>query len=257
MPTNTQRRDATRDRILRAAADLLREQGPAAVTTRRVAQEAGLQPPALYRLFQDKDALLDAAAEHVFAEHVAAKRTVGLSGDPVADLRVGWHTQIGFGLANPYVYSLLLDPVRARDTPAQAQGMRILAERVHRVAAAGLLRVSEERAVNLIHAAGVGTIHTLLTLSPGEVDPGLSDAAFDAIARAILVEEPATLPEEPASLPEGPASLVEEPAGLADEPAVPAPPTPAAVVAAFRALAPELPQLSAAEAALLDEWLGR
>jgi len=257
MPTNTQRRDATRDRILRAAARLLREQGPAAVTTRRVAQEAGLQPPALYRLFEDKDALLDAAAEHVFAEHVAAKRTAEPSGDPVADLRAGWHTQIGFGVANPYVYGLLLDPVRARDTPAQVQGVRILAERVHRVAAAGLLGVSEERAVNLIRAAGVGTVHTLLTLSPGEADPGLSDAAFDAIARAILVEEPAGLPEGRAILVEEPAGLPEERAGLVEEPAVPSPETPAAVVAAFRALVPELPQLSAAEAALLEEWLGR
>lgn len=107
---------------MKAAADLLCDQGPAAVTTRRVAHEAGLQPPALYRLFEDKDALLDAAAEHVFAEHVANKRTVVPSDDPVEDLRAGWHTQIDFGLANPYVYGLLLDPARARNTPAQARG---------------------------------------------------------------------------------------------------------------------------------------
>ncbi|MGI5337591.1 TetR/AcrR family transcriptional regulator [Streptomyces sp. CA-181903] len=228
MATNTQRRDLTRDRIVKAAAGLLREQGPAAVTTRRVAEEAGLQPPALYRLFQDKDDLLNAAAEHVFAEHVAGKRTVAPSDDPVADLRAGWDTQIGFGLAHPYVYGLLLDPVRARDTPAQARGVRILAERVHRVAAAGRLRVSEERAVNLIRAAGTGTVHTLLTLPPGQSDPHLADAAFDAVARAILTDGP-TAPARDAS----------------------------AVVAAFRTLVPELPRLSAAEAALLDEWLRR
>ncbi|NUR83948.1 MAG: TetR family transcriptional regulator, partial [Nonomuraea sp.] len=46
MPANTQRRDLTRDRILMTAAALLRDHGPAAVTTRRVAQEAGLLPPA-------------------------------------------------------------------------------------------------------------------------------------------------------------------------------------------------------------------
>ncbi|MCP2362277.1 AcrR family transcriptional regulator [Nonomuraea thailandensis] len=224
----SQRRDLTRGRIVKIAAQLLRDQGPAAVTTRRVAQEAGLQPPALYRLFQDKDDLLDAAAEHVFAEHVAGKRLTTPSDDPVEDLRAGWHTQISFGLANPYVYGLLLDPARARDTPAQAKGVRILAERVHRIAAAGRLRVSEERAVNLIRAAGAGTVHTLLTLPPGHSDPQLADAAFDAIARAILV----------------------------DEPAVPAR-DPAAVVAAFRTLLPDLPMLSKAEAALLDEWLRR
>src|SRR6266496_5208426 len=103
MAPNTQRRDLTRDRIVKAAAGLLRDHGPAAVTTRRVAHEAGLQPPALYRFFQDKGDLLDAAAEHVFAEHVASKQTTAPSDDPEEDLRAGWNTQISFGLANPYV----------------------------------------------------------------------------------------------------------------------------------------------------------
>ncbi|NGO49428.1 TetR/AcrR family transcriptional regulator [Streptomyces ureilyticus] len=228
MAPNTQRRDITRNRIVKAAAGLLRDQGPAAVTTRRVAHEAGLQPPALYRLFQDKDDLLDAAAEHVFAEHVASKQTTAPSDDPVEDLRAGWNTQISFGLANPHVYGLLLDPARARDTPAQAKGVLILAERVHRIAAAGRLRVSEERAVNLIRSAGVGTIHTLLTLPPGQSDPHLADAAFEAVARAILDDEPAVPGRDPA-----------------------------AVVAAFRTILPELPGLSEAEAVLLDEWLRR
>ncbi|NEC86178.1 TetR/AcrR family transcriptional regulator [Streptomyces sp. SID12501] len=228
MAPTTQRRDITRDRIVKAAAGLLRDQGPSAVTTRRVAQEAGLQPPALYRLFQDKDELLDAAAERVFAEHVASKQTTAPSDDPVEDLRAGWNTQISFGLANPYVYGLLLDPVRARDAPAQVKGVLILAERVHRIAAAGRLRVSEERAVNLIRSAGVGTVHTLLTQLPEQSDPHLADAAFDAITRAILTDEPAVPTQDPA-----------------------------AVVAAFRTLLPQLPTLSKAEAALLDEWLQR
>ncbi|MEW2077844.1 MULTISPECIES: TetR/AcrR family transcriptional regulator [unclassified Streptomyces] len=228
MAPNTQRRDITRDRIVKAAAGLLRDQGPAAVTTRRVAQEAGLQPPALYRFFQGKDDLLVAAVEQVFADHVASKQATAPSDDPVEDLRAGWNTQISFGLAHPYVYGLLLDPARARDTPAQVKGVLVLAERVRRIAAAGRLRVSEERAVNLIRSAGVGTVHTLLTLPPEQRDPHLADAAFDAITRAVLV----------------------------DEPAVPARDQ-AAVVAAFRTLLPELPHLSKAEAALLDEWLRR
>ncbi|MGG7569296.1 TetR/AcrR family transcriptional regulator [Streptomyces sirii] len=228
MAPNTQRRDIARDRIVKTAAGLLRDQGPAAVTTRRVAHDAGLQPPALYRFFQGKDDLLDAAAEHVFAEHVASKQTTAPTDDPVEDLRAGWNMQISFGLTHPYVYGLLLDPARARDTPAQVQGVQVLAERVHRIAAAGRLRVSEERAVNLIRSAGIGTVHTLLTLPPEQSDPHLADAAFDAIARAILVDEP-VLPTR----------------------------DPAAVVAAFRTLLPELPSLSKAEAALLDEWLQR
>jgi AcrR family transcriptional regulator len=228
MVSRTERRDTTRERIVRVAAELLREQGPAAVTTRRVAQEAGLQPPALYRFFQGKDDLVDAAAEHVFAEHVARKQSAPPAEDPVEDLRAGWRSQIDFGLSNPHVFALLLDPVRARETPAEVKGVRILAERVHRVAAAGLLRVSEERAVHLIRAAGIGTVHTLLSLPPEQSDPQLADAAFDAVARAVLVDEPVVPTRDPA-----------------------------AVVAAFRTVLPELPMLSKVEAALLDEWLRR
>ncbi|MFF4586353.1 TetR/AcrR family transcriptional regulator [Streptomyces sp. NPDC001388] len=228
MPSKPQGRDSTRDRIVKAAADLLRDHGPTAVTTRRVAHEAGLQPPALYRFFQGKDDLLDAAVEHVFAEHVAGKQATAPSQDPVEDLRDGWNTQISFGLAHPHVYGLLLDPTRARDTPAMSAGVRVLAERVHRIAAAGRLRVSEERAVNLIRAAGTGTVHTLLTLPPGQSDPHLADAAFDAVARAVFTDESAVPTRDPA-----------------------------AIVAAFRTLLPELPGLSTAELTLLDEWLQR
>ncbi|MEW2343033.1 TetR/AcrR family transcriptional regulator [Streptomyces griseoaurantiacus] len=228
MVSNTERRDTTRERIVKVAADLLREQGPAAVTTRRVAQEAGLQPPALYRFFQGKDDLVDAAADHVFAEHVARKQTVASSGDPVEDLRAGWRSQIDFGLSNPHVFMLLLDPARARLTPTEAEGVRILAERVHRIAAAGLLRVSEERAVHLIRAAGIGTVHTLLSLPPEQRDPQLAEAAFDAVAHAVLVGESVVTTRDPA-----------------------------AVVASFRTLLPQLGTLSQAEVALLDEWLRR
>ena len=67
----------TRARIVDAAARLLREAGPAAVTTRGVAEAAGLQAPAIYRLFGDKDGLLEAVAEHVLATWVDSKaRTV-------------------------------------------------------------------------------------------------------------------------------------------------------------------------------------
>ncbi|MEU6405786.1 helix-turn-helix domain-containing protein [Streptomyces sp. NPDC046985] len=223
-----EQREDTRHRIVRTAAELLSAQGVAAVTTRAVAQAAGLQPPALYRLFADKDALLDAAVEYVFAEHVAAKEAAADEDDPVADLYAGWRTQVGFGLANPAAFALASDPARARSTPALARGVGLLAARVHRIAAAGRLRVSEQRAVDLMRAAGTGVVHTLLALPPEQRDLGLADAMYDAVTRVILTEEPA--------LPTGDV---------------------AAAVAAFRALVPELPRLTPVEGALLDEWLRR
>ena len=70
------RRADTRARIIDVAARLLQEQGPAAVTTRGVAEAAGVQAPAIYRFFGDKDGLLEAVAEHVMATYVSAKAAI-------------------------------------------------------------------------------------------------------------------------------------------------------------------------------------
>src|SRR5699024_8661829 len=110
-----------RARIIDIAASLLHEHGPAAVTTRGVAEAAGVQAPAIYRLFGDKDGLLEAVAEHVMSTFVAEKSdTVDAAAadgiDPLDDLRVRWDKQIAFGLAKPSVFRLLSDPT-ASETP--------------------------------------------------------------------------------------------------------------------------------------------
>ncbi|GAA5117171.1 TetR/AcrR family transcriptional regulator [Pseudonocardia adelaidensis] len=221
-------RQQTRERIVEVAARLLGEHGAAAVTTRAVAQAAGMQAPTIYRFFEDKDALLDAVAEHVLATYVAEKALVEDGADPVAALRAGWDAHVGFGLANPAVFGLLTDPGRGARSAAAVAGLDVLRTRVHRVAAAGLLRVTERRAVELIHAAGTGAVLTLLATPPHERDPELADAMYDAVTRSILTDAPPPPPDGP---------------------------TAAAV--AIRAVAPTLPGLSGAERALLAEWLDR
>ena len=182
-----------RARIVAAAADLLRESGPASVTTRGVAARAGVQPPAIYRVFGDKDGLLEAVAEHVMADFVTAKSAVveaAVAGDvdPLEDLRAGWDAQIEFGVANPTLFRLLSDPDRVRSSRAALSGRQVLESRVRRVAAIGRLRVGEDRAVGLIQSAGVGTIQTLLAAPRERRDPGLADAMWDAVAAAILID---------------------------------------------------------------------
>jgi AcrR family transcriptional regulator len=218
----------TRARIVEVAARLLRTDGAAAVTTRAVAQAAGMQAPTIYRFFADKDALLDAVAEHVFADYVAGKAVAEEGTDPVADLKAGWDAHIGFGLANAALFGLLTDPARGEPSPAAAAGLEVLRGRVRRVAEAGRLRVTERRAVELIHAAGTGAVLTLLSTPLETRDPGLADAMYEAVARSILTDVPA--------LPTG------DPAGVA---------------VAIRAVAPTLPMLTAAERTLLSEWLDR
>ena len=226
-------RHETRDTIIEVAAQLLHAHGPTAVTTRGVAQAAGVQAPAIYRLFGDKDGLLDAVAEHVMATYVAAKAALtetasSTGGDPLADLRTGWDMHIEFGLANPALFGILNQSGRSTPSPATATGLEVLRARVHRVAAAGRLRVGERRAVELIHAAGTGTVQTLLAAPPAARDPHLADAMYEAVAAAILTDAP-----------------------------VPAATGPVAAAVAFRTIVPELTTLSDAERTLLSEWLDR
>ncbi|HWS38980.1 MAG TPA: TetR/AcrR family transcriptional regulator [Actinoplanes sp.] len=218
----------TRTQIVSATARILREQGARAVTTRAVAQAAQVQAPTIYRLFGDKDGLIDAVAEHVMAAYVAAKSTAGPDPDPVSDLRAGWRAQIDFGLTHSWLYELTNSPVRSAQSPATAAGVEVLRVKVHRLATAGLLRVNEQRAVAMIHAAGTGTVQTLLGMPPHERDSGLADQMFDAVAASILTGRPVA------------------DAGDAG-----------AVAVTFAAALPGLPGLTGAERALMAEWLNR
>ncbi|MEV0941227.1 TetR/AcrR family transcriptional regulator [Micromonospora wenchangensis] len=227
---DTPPRDDVRSGIVAAAARLLREHGAHAVTTRAVAQAAGVQAPTIYRLFGDKNGLVDAVAEHVLAGYVAAKAeaTDGASGDPVADLRAGWRTHLEFGLANPELFRLLGTRGPGDPSPASVAGLAVLRSRVRRLAAAGLLRVDEQRATMMIHAAGTGVILTLLGTPAPQRDPGLGDAVFDAVLGGILAAAPVT-PD----------------------------PTLRTVAVTLAALTPDLPGLTDAERTLLTEWLNR
>ena len=220
--------DETRLGIIEAAAAILRDQGARAVTTRAVAQAAGVQAPTIYRLFGDKDGLIDAVAEHVMAEYVTTKAAGTRQEDPLADLRAGWHTHLEFSLANPGLFALLNAPDRLGASPALAAGAEVLRRRVHRLAAAGLLRVDERRATTMIQAAGSGTVLALLSTPPADRDPDLADAMFDAVAARILTSAP-------------------PPSGTDQT----------AVAVAFATMIDDLPALTPAERALMTEWLTR
>lgn len=231
----SQARADTRDKIVEQAARLLQEEGPGAVTTRGVALAAGVQAPTIYRLFGDKDGLLDAVSEHVLATYVSTKaasdRTAtDADADPLAELRAGWRTQRDFGVANPSLFALLSDPDRARRSPAAQAGMQVLAGKVHRLALAGLLRVPESRAVDLLHAAGTGAVLTILATPPAERDLTVADDMLEAVLAHVL----ATTGRP-------------DVAGAGWETAA----------VTLRAAAPGLEALSGAERDLLSEWLDR
>jgi AcrR family transcriptional regulator len=231
-PNPVSSRDRTRAQLVEVAAHLLAADGPDAVTTRSVALAAGVQAPTIYRLFGDKNGLLDAVVEHGFASYVGQKH-LDPGADPVESLHAGWELHVGFGLANPELFRLLHTALR---TPggraAAAAGIRVLRDRVHRVAEAGRLRVTERRAVDLIHAAGTGVVFTLIDQAEDERDEALADTSWESVCAAILTD---------ASTPAATGTRT----------------GPAAAAVTLRAALPDLTALTPAERALLGDWLDR
>jgi AcrR family transcriptional regulator len=173
--------------LVEVAAHLLATEGPAAVTTRSVALAAGVQAPMIYRLFGDKEGLLDAVVEHGFTSYLAQKPPVDTGEDPVAGLRAGWELHVGFGVANPALFRLMHTATPTPDGRAILEsGFRVLHERVRRVAKAGRLRVSETSAVGLIGAAGTGVVFALISQAEEHRDGSLAELAWAAVCASIL-----------------------------------------------------------------------
>ncbi|MEV0585047.1 TetR/AcrR family transcriptional regulator [Nonomuraea sp. NPDC050310] len=93
---------------LRAARELLEEDGGAGLSLRAVARRAGVSPTAPYRHFADRDALISAVAaegyrdltEHLAAAHPAPPRTP----DDLADIAVAY---VRFALDRPAMFKVM------------------------------------------------------------------------------------------------------------------------------------------------------
>jgi AcrR family transcriptional regulator len=242
--------DEQREQILSAAVKLLAEAGPAGLSTRAVAAAAGVQTPALYRLFADKDGLLDAVASFGFESYLAEKRAFEPGDDPIDDLRRGWDVHVEFGLANPAIYTLMYGNVRPGHQPAAAAENRaILRGMLERANARGLLRVPVEAAAVAIEASTTGAVLLLLAQPEqarhAQVIRPLRDIVLDA-----LTEQPARRADG-RSTPVADRALallgIITPAGGPDGEGADAAPDDPATAAGF----------SRFEAGLLREWLGR
>ncbi|WP_330342277.1 TetR/AcrR family transcriptional regulator [Streptomyces sp. NBC_00557] len=222
-----------RRRIVEAAVELLESGGPDAVSTRAVAAAAGMQPPAIYRYFGDKDGLLEAVAEHGYAQFLQTKRAQldPAPKDPVEELRRAWDMVVEFGVSRPELFALMNRATGSGSDAAHRAGLDILRGRVRRLAAAGWLRVDEELAAQIIQATGQGAVTTWHSTPAERRNPALLTVLRESMIAAVTRAEPLVPREE-----SGPA---------------------AAARALHAALCDDVEVLSAAEQCLLREWLAR
>ncbi|MDR7279560.1 TetR/AcrR family transcriptional regulator [Catenuloplanes atrovinosus] len=152
------------EKIVVSALAIADAEGLAAVTIRRLAQEHGVTPMALYRHFRDKDELLHALGDHVL-------RTVALpapSGEP-------WHVQLRA------IFAALLDALAAHPVVAPLIVPRILASAGGLALAERALDLLAEAGFDTDRAATVGTqaLCTVITLIP--YDPAVRTIQDDEL----------------------------------------------------------------------------
>ncbi|WP_405583595.1 TetR/AcrR family transcriptional regulator [Streptomyces sp. NBC_01190] len=231
--TNRDPADGPRRRIIEATIELLESGGPDAVSTRAVAAAAGMQPPAIYRNFGDKDGLLEAVAEYGYAQFLEDKRArLDLTPeDPVEELRRGWDMTVEFGVKRPELFAVMNRAAGEGADAAHRAGLEILHGRVRRLAAGGWLRVDEELAAQIIQATGQGAVITWNATPAERRDPALLTILRESMVAAVTRAEPTISAAE-----SGPAP---------------------AARALRAALTDDADVLSEAEHLLLREWLTR
>jgi AcrR family transcriptional regulator len=74
IPAQQARSRDSLQRLLKAAAEVLQEEGLEGATIPRISSRAGLSPGAVYRRFRDKDALLQTVVLAIMQSNDAARR---------------------------------------------------------------------------------------------------------------------------------------------------------------------------------------
>ncbi|RLP75605.1 TetR/AcrR family transcriptional regulator [Mycetocola tolaasinivorans] len=230
-----------RARIIDVTARLLADSPTGEVSTRAVAEAAGVQQPTLYRLFGDKDGLIAATIAAAFEAYLGGKRAAEPGPDPVADIRAGWDRHTEFALAHPALYRLTLRG--GTDTPdgALAEAYALLHALVLRADALGRLRIDPEHATRTIMAANTGIALALVTRPEVHPDPAISAIVRDVTLAGVCTDAP--LP--------GSDPVIAAASTLAS--ALTAGPAEAAETGTSETAA----RFTPAERALLGEWLGR
>lgn len=118
MPKPKQRTPELGEQVLAAALRIISRDGVAALTARRLAQEAGTSPPAVYELFGDKTGVVRAMFFAGFQQLGAALAESPESSDPVEDLVALAQAYRGFILEHPALAAVMFSRPFASFDPA-------------------------------------------------------------------------------------------------------------------------------------------
>jgi AcrR family transcriptional regulator len=119
--------DRLRDEVVDAAAALIAESGPRALTLRAIARRVGVTAPAIYAHFESLDDVLKAVVDSMFDALVDHLREAGAGqNDPVNRLRAYCHAYVSFGRDRPLQYAILFSravELRPADSPKELENL--------------------------------------------------------------------------------------------------------------------------------------
>ncbi|MDF1604282.1 TetR/AcrR family transcriptional regulator [Nocardioides sp. YIM 152315] len=96
-----------RQRLIEAAADVLGEEGPGALSARRLARDVGTSTMAVYTHFGGMPGLVRAVVAEGFRRLYDRVAAAGLTDDPVVDLAAAAAAYRAHALADPHLYSVM------------------------------------------------------------------------------------------------------------------------------------------------------
>lgn len=103
-----QAREAIRQEILAVSREIITREGFAALTMRKLAEQIGYSPAAIYLHFRNRDQIAHEVSRTGYADLLAAlSSAVAASTDPASRLRALCAAYVRFGLDNPQTYSLI------------------------------------------------------------------------------------------------------------------------------------------------------
>lgn len=183
--------DAVGVTLLRAASDVLASDGPAALTVRRIATEAGVSTMNVYSRFGGKDGVVDHLFTEGFRRLAEAMEAEPTTDDPLDDMRRCGDSYRRFALDHPTYYSIMFDRVMSDYHPSAAAleqadaTLRLLADRLERAMDLGAL----VRADPMATAASVwAACHGVVSLELRGVGPDVVDwaAVYRSTTAALL-----------------------------------------------------------------------
>lgn len=188
-PTPARHR-ALREALLRAAGGLLARGGPGAVSTRRIAVEAGCSTTAIYTLFGGKEGLIHALHLEGFERLRQDLEAVPRTDDPLADLEaLGWAYRDN-ALAHRELYAVMYGHLAAGFSPPPEsvdrtkRSFQVLVEAVRRCVAVGVLRGDPAEVAEVLWAAAHGMVS--LELAGYHPDPETARARYRSMLHAAV-----------------------------------------------------------------------